>query len=150
MSDEIHLLRRLLQKDCRYPIEAYFFVREALSYAVDSLALDTGFDEYLNDSEGNKATSQVRQQRHVTGQQLCDGIRQYAINQFGFMAKVVLKSWGIERTNCFGDIVYNMIDVGIMKKSSDDRRSHFDDVYDFDEVFQKEFAIGGSFAQRRS
>lgn len=150
MSDELYLLRRLLQKDHRYPIEAYFFVREALAFAVDSLALDSGFEEYLNEGDGTPAISRAKVQRHISGQQLCEGIRQYAINQFGFMAKIVLKNWGIDRTGCFGDIVYNMIEVGIMKKSSDDRRSHFDDVYHFDDVFQKEFEVGDTLAQRRA
>jgi len=148
MSDESFLLYRLVQKDPRYPIQAYVFVREALAFAADSLELDSGYDDILSDDK--LVAPPATQQRHVTGQQLCEGIRQYAINQFGYMAKVVLKNWGINKTSCFGDIVYNMIDVGIMKKSNDDRRHHFDDVYQFDDVFQKEFEVSDSLAQRRA
>lgn len=148
MSDESFLLYQLVQKDPRYPIQAYLFVREALAFAADSLELDAGYEDSVPDEISS--VYQSTPSRHVTGQQLCEGIRQFAINQFGYMAKVVLKNWGIEKTSCFGDIVYNMIDVGIMRKSEEDRRDHFDDVYRFDDVFQKEFEINDSLAQRRA
>jgi uncharacterized repeat protein (TIGR04138 family) len=158
MSDESFLLYQLVQKDPRYPMQAYLFVREALAFAADSLELDAGYDDPVADeavsedhvSEELPVVSKSAPARHVTGQQLCEGIRQYAINQFGYMAKVVLKNWGIEKTSCFGDIVYNMIEVGIMRKSDEDRRHHFDDVYQFEDVFQKEFEINDSLAQRRA
>ena len=148
MNDESYSLYQLVREDPRYPVEAYLFVREALAYAADSMEL--GCQSYDSDQEIDTATHLARRERHLTGQQLCEAIRQYALNQFGYMAKVVLRNWGIDRTGCFGDIVYNMINVGIMKKSSSDRRSHFDDVYQFDEVFEHEFAICDSLAQRRS
>ncbi len=148
MTDESYSLYQLVREDPRYPVEAYMFVREALAYAADSMEL--GCQSYDSDLEAGSATHLAQRERHLTGQQLCEAIRQYALNQFGYMAKVVLRNWGIEKTGCFGDIVYNMINVGIMKKSSSDRRSHFDDVYQFDEVFEHEFAICDSLAQRRS
>ena len=80
-------------------------------------------------------------ERHLTGQQLCEAIRLYALNQFGYMAQVVLGSWGVRTTSAFGDIVYNMIDAGLMKKSPQDRRSHFDQVFEFKEVFESKFEI---------
>ena len=57
------------------------------------------------------------------------------------MARAVLENWGITLTQHFGDIVYNMIDVGLMKKSPRDSRAHFDDVYDFKSVFETDFEL---------
>ncbi len=146
MSDDSYSLYELVEQDSRYPIEAYRFIQEALAFASDSMELGTCQDPELQLSKIQH--SQV--ERHLTGQQLCEAIRQYALNQFGYMAQVVLYSWGIDETKCFGDIVYNMISIGIMKKSSQDRRSHFDNVFDFDEVFNNNFEICcSSIAQRR-
>jgi hypothetical protein len=57
---------------------------------------------------------------------------QYALEQYGFMAKCVLNSWGVHRTSDFGNIVFNLIDIKQMKKTKHDRREDFDDVFDFD------------------
>jgi uncharacterized repeat protein (TIGR04138 family) len=54
---------------------------------------------------------------------------------------LVLNSWGVHSTSDFGEIVYNLIGIREMKKSDSDRREDFDDVYDFDEAFVKDFAI---------
>lgn len=148
MSDESFSLYQIVDQDPRYPVEAYIFVREALAYASDSLEL--GSQCYQSESDVDAATHLARRERHLTGQQLCEAIRQYALNQFGYMAKIVLNNWSIDRTGCFGDIVYNMIDLGIMKKSSQDERDHFNNVYQFDDVFQNSFEICDSLAQRRS
>ena len=96
--------------------------------------------ERFSDSDGPVV------ERHFTGQQLCEAIRQYAVNQFGYLAKVVLRNWNIDSTSCFGDLVYNMIDGEMMKKSEKDRREHFNDVYDFDDVFETDLEINASAA----
>jgi uncharacterized repeat protein (TIGR04138 family) len=57
------------------------------------------------------------------------------------MAKLVLADWGIRSTSDFGEIVYNLIKIGEMSKSEDDRREDFDDVYDFDEALVRQFTI---------
>ena len=144
MSDETYSICDLVNQDPRYPFEAYMFVREALAFASDSMGLGSCQDDL------DFAETGPYGERHLTGQELCEAIRQYALNQFGYMAQIVLASWGICETRCFGDIVYNMIDAGLMKKSEQDRRSHFDDVFDFDEVFTDNYEICcGSIAQRR-
>lgn len=129
------------------------FVREALAYAADSMELGShaySDPECEPECDLESSTHRARRERHLTGQQLCEAIRRYALNQYGYMAKIVLNNWNLETTSCFGDIVYNMISVGIMKKSSRDKRSHFDDVYRFDDVFQTDFAICDAMAQRRT
>jgi len=148
MADETVSLYQLVKQDSRYPVEAYLFVREALSFAADSLEL--GCEPCESEFEIHPVNHLARRERHLTGQQLCEAIRQFANSQFGYMAKVVLGSWNVNSTSCFGHIVYNTIGAGIMKKSSHDRRSHFDDVYDFDDVFQTHFETCDSLAHRRS
>lgn len=127
MTQLPELIEQLLQDDPRYKFEAYQFVRDALSFAQESLGMGEAREE--------------GKESHLTGQELCESIRQYAQEQYGFLAKVVLNSWGVYSTSDFGDIVYNMINIGLMKKSKSDRREHFDDVYNFDLVFEEQFEI---------
>ena len=144
MPEESYSLQQLVDKDGRYPVEAYFFIREALAFAADSI--EVGSDDHSTSEQ----LERNRRERHLSGQELCEAIRCYALNQYGYMAKVVLNRWGIESTSDFGEIVYNMIDVGIMKKSSRDQKSHFDDVYKFDEAFVDDFQICSSKTQRKN
>jgi len=70
---------------------------------------------------------------------LCEAIRQFALDQYGYMARCVLASWGVTMTGDFGEIVFNLIRVGEMRKTDDDRREDFDDVFDFDTAFEARF-----------
>jgi len=134
MSGQPHPIIQLLKQDSRYKLEAYQFVRDALAYAQDELKLGQQPDEEVEEEE-----EQV--DAHLTGQQLCEAIRQLAQEQFGLMARVVLESWGVHCTSDFGEIVYNLIQIGLMKKSATDRREDFDDVFDFQEAFERQFKI---------
>lgn len=124
---------QLLEKDPRYKLEAYQFVREALDFAHRSLGMGS--------SRPVPAGQDPPPEAHLTGQQLCDAIRQLAMEQFGYMAKTVLNNWGVHSTSDFGEIVYNLIEINEMKKSDSDRREDFDDVYDFDEALLEQFEI---------
>lgn len=132
MSEFPHPIYKVLHEDDRYSVEAYQFVREALSYAQDVLGLGLG--------ESTRADESKQAERHMTGQQLCEASRLYALEQFGLMAKTVLAAWGIRTTDDLGEIVYNLIKVDLMKKSDNDRREDFDSVFDFEagltEAFQ--------------
>lgn len=132
MDPDLRILCQILENDSRYSLDAYLFVREGLAYAADHIALD-----HLPESNFPVVTAPALKtsRKHVTGQELCEGIRQYALNQFGFMAKTVLNSWGLYTTSDIGNVVYKMINAGLLKKSSRDRRSHFDDVFDFEDAF---------------
>ena len=147
MSEESYSLQQLIGKDPRYPVEAYVFIREALAFAADSLELGS---QNLDQEDAELELEQNRRERHLSGQELCEAIRLYALKQYGFMAKVVLNNWGVNATSDFGEIVYNMIDVGIMKKSSRDQRTHFDDVYNFDKAFENDFKICPSNTPRKN
>lgn len=137
MNDEIYPLYRLLKEDTRYPLEAYQFVRDALSFAQDDL--DMGTESSSNPSSLSLEEVQQRPERHLTGQELCEAIRLYAINQYGYLSKTVLNQWGLNATGDFGNVVYNLISIGWMRKSQEDLREHFDDVYDFETVFLENF-----------
>lgn len=141
MTEATHRIFKLLQDDPRYKLEAYQFVREALSYAHEVLELGGSETVDVAPDESGARPGQSTLERHLTGQQLCEAIRQYAQEQYGYMAKVVLNSWGLHSTGDFGNIVYNLIGIGLMKKSKTDRREDFDDVFEFDEALQEHFQI---------
>jgi uncharacterized repeat protein (TIGR04138 family) len=92
-------------------------------------------------------TKKKAAERHLTGQQLCEAARVYAMRQYGYLAKTVLGSWGITRTDDIGEIVYNMIAIGQMRKTRTDRREDFNDVYDFDEALSREYSFASPEAE---
>jgi uncharacterized repeat protein (TIGR04138 family) len=130
MIDPEHPLAELLRRDRRYHRDAYFFVFEALRFAQEQLGLGGML-------KGEPAD--VEEERHISGQQLCEAIRQYAIQQYGMLAKNVLNEWGVRTTGDFGEIVFNLIEIGQMKKTQHDRREDFDKVFDFDDGLQDAF-----------
>jgi uncharacterized repeat protein (TIGR04138 family) len=145
---------QLLEDDRRYPLEAYIFVFESLHYAQKVLGMGTegksepqpapgasGAGEGSEDFEIREFTEASGPQHHVTGQELCEAIRRYALEQYGYMAKLVLNNWGICATGDFGEIVFNLIRIGRMRKTPTDRREDFDDVYDFETALRQEFRI---------
>jgi len=127
---------RLARQDRRYRPEAYFFVFDALNYAQQVLGLGAPVDAPPK-AEGDE--SEV--ERHLTGQQLCEAIRLHALDQYGYMAKCVLNSWGVQKTGDFGEIVYNLINNEKMRKTDTDRREDFDDVFDFETGLTGSFHI---------
>ena len=134
---ELPPLVKLLSEDRRYKLEAYQFVGAGLEYSQEVLGLGKPGPR----SRRKKGGEDDRPVRHVSGQDLCQALRRFAHEQYGYMAKLVLGSWGIRSTNDFGEIVYNLIKIGKMSKSDNDRREDFDKVYDFEQALVKEFAI---------
>ena len=116
-------LEKILAKDPRYPREAYLFVREALDHTQKMV--------------GKPAKDDVP--RHVSGQQLLEGIREYALQQYGPMSMTVLAEWGIRRCEDFGEIVFNMVENSLLAKTDKDSRDDFKPGYDFDTAFRKPF-----------
>ena len=127
MNPQDHPFLEVLRKDTRYKLEAYQLVHEALSWAQDLF------------EAGKQTPVEPSGERHVTGQQLCHALRSLAFDQYGLMAKTVLATWGITSTRDIGNVVSNMIEAGLMRKSPEDRREDFDDVFDFDTAFEEEF-----------
>jgi uncharacterized repeat protein (TIGR04138 family) len=128
MIDPTHPIAQLLSEDRRYKLEAYAFVFEALSYAQSELGMGKPRGKSSTE-EGDVADDD---ERHLTGQQLCEAIRGFAQEQYGYMAKCVLNSWGVTETRDFGEIVFNLIRIGQMRKRAEDKVEDFDDVFDFD------------------
>ena len=133
MTTPIQAIRDLLDEDTRYRLEAYQFIRESLQYAHEHL--DVGEFADTNRPDGPK---------HVTGQQLCESCRLYAIDQYGYLAKMVLGNWGIHSTSDLGELVYNLIRIEQMRKSDTDSREDFNDVFDFKDAFEPEFRVAVS------
>lgn len=143
---------KLLREDQRYAWDAYVFVRAALFYAQEVLEMGSPPDEEAEPGadfmaaafereEADDEDELKRPERHLTGQQLCQAIRNYALEQYGYMAQAVLNHWGVRSTGDFGEIVYNLIRIDEMKQSPTDRREDFDDVYEFDEAFCRSYQI---------
>lgn len=117
--------------DRRYPIQAYQFVFEALDYTVHRLK--------------KNLSSPLEQERHVTGRELLEGIKEYAIDQFGYMARTVFEQWGTVRGADFGEIVFNLVENGLMGKTESDTKDDFNIGYDFQKVLEEQFKFVGKF-----
>ena len=115
-------VQRLVQKDTRFHPEAYNFIRETLDYTVRVM-------ERPNEDPS----------RHVSGQELLDGFRQLAIEQFGPMATTVFEEWGVSCCQDVGDMVFGLIDEGVFGKSEDDELQDFSGGYDFFDAFVRPF-----------
>jgi uncharacterized repeat protein (TIGR04138 family) len=118
--DEI--VEQILTNDNRFHRDAYSFMREALDYTQKVI--------------GKENLGKVR---HVTGQELLDGLRQYSLQQFGPMTVTVFEEWGIRHCKDFGDIVFNMVEFGLLAKTDKDSREDFRKGYDFTDAFRKPF-----------
>ena len=138
MLDPTHPIAKLLKEDRRYKLDAYVFVFEALNFAHQSLGMGT---ERAVDTEEGEEENPKESERHLTGQQLCEAVRLYALEQYGYMAQCVLESWGIKATGDLGEIVFNLIRIGQMRKTKDDTRADFENVFDFDTGFRESFEI---------
>jgi len=115
-------LAQILARDARYHRDAYHFLREALDF-----------------TQRNQPREPRAKIRHVTGQELLDGIRRYALDQFGPMAVTVLEEWGVRRCEDFGDMVFNMVEARLLAKTEQDSRDDFRGGYDFTDAFKKPF-----------
>ena len=119
-------VEQILAKDSRFSREAYVFVREALDYTQKLI--------------GKENRGSIR---HVTGQELLDGIRQFALQLFGPMVVTVFEEWGVKNCRDFGDIVFNMVEIRLLAKTEKDTRDDFQNGYDFTEAFHKPFRPAG-------
>ena len=109
-----------------YAPAAFAFVQEGLGYTSGIIA-DREFDSFGLDELD----------KHVTGQQLCMGLRDFAIDQFGLLAPVVLRHWGVQRTEDFGAIVFRMVELEALRTSPHDSEEDFRAIFQFDEAFHE-------------
>lgn len=113
---------QILEDDPRFAPESYQFVREALDFTTAMLSKPVQGPE-----------------RHVTGTELVEGIRKYAIQEYAAMAMTVLDSWGMRRCEDFGHIVFNLVNKGVLGKTDEDSIHDFEEAYDFETAFRKPF-----------
>lgn len=116
-TDPSEILQDILHRDPRYTAEAYEFVRAGLEFTVRRL----------------------KKPRHVSGRELLEGLRGFALGEFGPMAKTTLAAWGITCTEDVGEIVFNLVESGLLGKTDEDSRADFAGGYDFDRAFREPF-----------
>lgn len=107
----------------RYPCyheTAYLFILSALQYTID----------------------RIGEPRHITGRELAEGCRDLALQRWGLMARSVLEFWGIRSTRDLGEIVFALVDCGVLVKREDDSIDDFDSVYSFEDVFERRYPWG--------
>lgn len=118
MSDVATLeaaLAEIRRRDGKFNERAYVFVLAALEFAQTKLPA----------------------RRHLTGVELAWACRDFALEQFGQLASTVLTHWGIRGTEDLGEIVFILIEVGLLARQPTDRLEDFERVYDFAEVFKR-------------
>lgn len=106
-------LELIVKKEKKYKKEAYEFLMQALSYTQNKL----------------------KRKGHVSATELLSGIKELALEQFGPMAGFVFKKWGVIRSDDFGQMVFNMIENGLLFKNEGDSKSDFKGIYNFQEIF---------------
>jgi uncharacterized repeat protein (TIGR04138 family) len=111
------ILDQLQERNPRFHGKAYLFLLSALHSVMKDL------DE----------------PRHISGHELADGVRELALGRYGPMARTVLEHWGIHSTGDLGDIVFTLVDLGVLIKQTGDSRADFVDVFDFEDVFEHNY-----------
>ena len=117
-------MRRIMARDDRYDTEAYRFLSEALDYTICSL----GREKYSEDEK-----------RHASGKELLEGVREYGLMKFGPLTRTVLEHWGICSCEDFGEIVFNIVEEGVLKKTESDSKEDFKGGFSFYDAFEKPF-----------
>jgi uncharacterized repeat protein (TIGR04138 family) len=123
-------LAGVLARDSRYSIQAYVFIFEAIEHT-----------KKLRARAESKVKGRRKGPRHISGQQLCEGACAMALGQYGLLAKVVLRQWGIRSTSDLGEIVYNLIASGDLEKTPSDSRADFDNVFDLEQALSRDFSL---------
>ncbi len=124
-------LADLVRRDPRYAYEAYEFVFAALEHT----------QKRLGRQPRRETPGEVGPQHHVSGPELLEGVRDLALREFGLMARTVFHMWGIDRTDDFGEMVFNLVESNLMSKTDEDHRADFHNIYDLDETLVRGYQI---------
>jgi len=116
------VVEQICENDLRYSSDAYHFVQEGLNHTLKSL------------KRGGQHAH-----RHVSGQELLHGLREFALKEYGPMSKAVLNEWGIKTTDDIGQIVFNLVNASVLGKNDTDSPNDFKNVFTFDDAFVKPF-----------
>ena len=118
-------VREVVRSDSRFSVNAYGFLAEALGYTITKLD--------RSEKQG--------EERHVSGQELLEGIRELAARQFGPLAPVVFSEWGIRASRDFGEMVFNLVEAGLWHKTDRDSREDFASGFDIGSAFEGELDV---------
>jgi uncharacterized repeat protein (TIGR04138 family) len=127
-------LLEVVQRDPRFAYEAYEFLFHALHHSQKMLGR-----EPPETTEGG--TSSADSGHHISGVELLQGVRDLALREFGLMARTVFRQWGIRRTDDFGEMVFNLVEAGLMSKTDEDTRADFHAVFDLDQALVQGYRI---------
>lgn len=116
-----NVIDRLRRRYPSYHETAYVFILSALHFTIDRLG----------------------EPRHISGRELAEGCRDLALQRWGLMARTVLEYWGINATRDLGEIVFALVELGVLVKQDDDHIESFEDVFDFREVFEAAYPWPG-------
>jgi uncharacterized repeat protein (TIGR04138 family) len=122
-----------------YPIDAYEFVKQGLSYTVEKVHGPPKPE--IPTAANAPECDEPDESQHVSGRDLCEGLREYALKKWGLLAPTVLSRWNVRRTLDFGKIVFALVDNGLMRKTDEDQLDDFRDVYDFKSAFECGYRI---------
>lgn len=126
-----HAIENIVRRDSRFDPQAYLFLKEALDFTLKRAAED-------NDGQA----------RHVSGQELLEGFRDLALQEFGPMAATLMDEWGLSSTRNVGEMVFQLIDEQMFGRQETDTLEDFEDIYDFDEAFRAPFRPAGTALNR--
>jgi len=146
MTMHLPKLEDVVRRDPRYTYEAYEFTFAALAHTQKMLGKVPPPEPEVpsqkpqlpgKDVEGSEPSY------HASGRQLLEGAVALALEQFGLMARTVFRMWGINRTDDFGEIVFNLVEAGLMSKTNEDNRVDFHNVFDLDDALVRGYRISG-------
>lgn len=124
-SESIMLVKAVAKADGRYHVDAYLFVLEALNVVLERRRRQGA-------------------QGHVDGGQVLDGVKELGLEKFGYLAAVVLESWGVRTPRQVGDLIFNLVEADILSKQESDRREDFAQPWTFEDFFESHVLPGKS------
>ena len=115
------IMDRIRAREPRFQEHAYLFVLGALEYC----------------------QARLPERRHISGRELAEACRDLALERYGVLAQLVLEHWGVRSTADIGDVVFTLVDLGLLISQPSDSRDEFIGVFDFDETFEREYPWSG-------
>lgn len=115
-------LDAVITHDPRYARDAYVFLRDALDFTLK---------KRRKDRRGETVDAPASE--------LLEGVRLYALKEYGPMSRLVLESWGVQSCQDIGNLVFNLVDAGVFSKTERDTPEEFRAGFDFDTAFLAPF-----------
>ena len=114
-------VENILEREKRFDSSAFMFLKDALDYTLKRTRDETG------------------EERHVSGEELLLGFRDYALEEFGPMSGTLLTEWGVHSCSDIGEMVFHLIEEGMFGRQDSDTKEDFSDIFDFEDAFSKPF-----------